>query len=151
MYLNYRPISVGGNPAAESVAISPADLQLNLPQQQSNADEVPSAGVGSGPQIESHANKKLMAIVKQRSTFYALGFLLGLILFSWLLNKKLLFPISHLKQVAMELARGNYLAAANLPEHDQLSHVSQAFKSMAEEIAKREELVNRQKALYAAL
>ncbi|MBT3015135.1 MAG: EAL domain-containing protein [Candidatus Thiodiazotropha sp. (ex Clathrolucina costata)] len=151
VYLNYRPISVSGNPAAESVAVSPADLQLNLPQRQPDTGEVTSADVGSDLQIESHANKQLLAIVKQRSIFYALGFLLGLILFSWLLNKKLLFPISHLKQVAKELARGNYLAAANLPEHDQLSHVSQAFKSMAEEIAKREELVNRQKALYAAL
>ena len=141
VYLDYRQMSVGRNAAAESVTLSPAQVQLTLPQLQSNIDR----------QTERHLNRQMVVIVKQRAIFYAIGYLLSFLLLSWLLNKALLSPVSRLKRVALELARGNYLAAVNLPEHDELTHVSQAFKCMAGEIAKREEVVNRQKGLYAAL
>ncbi|MCU7935047.1 MAG: EAL domain-containing protein [Candidatus Thiodiazotropha sp. (ex Dulcina madagascariensis)] len=89
--------------------------------------------------------------LKPRFVVYGLGLLLGFLMLSRLLNKTLLSPVSRLKQVALELARGNYLAASNLPDNDELTHVSQAFKRMAGEIAQREQAINRQKGLYAAL
>ncbi|MCU7891329.1 MAG: HAMP domain-containing protein, partial [Candidatus Thiodiazotropha sp. (ex Ustalcina ferruginea)] len=85
----------------------------------------------------------MTAILIERAVVYAVGLLLIFTALSWLLNKSLLSPVTRLKQVALELARGNYLAADNLPDNDELTHVSQAFKGMAAEIAKREQPVNR--------
>lgn len=130
VYLDYRQMSGSSSAVAESVTLAPARVD---------------------DQTVGQIHQQLAVIIKQRAIFYAIGFLLSLLLLAWLLSKALLFPVSRLKRVALELARGNYLAAVNLPEHDELSQVSQAFKHMAGEIAKREEVVNRQKGLYSAL
>jgi diguanylate cyclase (GGDEF)-like protein/PAS domain S-box-containing protein len=145
--LKYSQVSMGTD--GEPVTLSTSGTDLSSARQP-NAMDRQSAAV-SDAHAANPPGPKLTSIIKQRAVFYTLGFLLSYLLISWLLNEMLLYPVSRLKRVASELARGNYLAAVNLPENDELTHVSQAFKRMAGEIAKREQVVNRQKGLYAAL
>ncbi|MCU7929806.1 MAG: EAL domain-containing protein [Candidatus Thiodiazotropha sp. (ex Codakia rugifera)] len=136
-YLDYRQIS--------------AEVLTRTHQPQVGQTDNPTAAAPLGTDSLSHIKQQMMAILIERAVIYAVGLLLIFIALSWLLNKSLLSPVTRLKQVALELARGNYLAADKLPDNDELTHVSQAFKRMAAEIAKREQAVNRQKGLYAAL
>jgi HAMP domain-containing protein len=131
VYLEYRQTIIGVDAVVASVKVSPGDVQSNLPQQPSVVDERSLDSSLFGQQISSRAKEQILTDVKQRSIFYAMSYMFSLILLTWLLNKSLLTPIARLKQVSQELARGNYLAATSLPEHDQLTHVSYAFKSMA--------------------
>ena len=93
----------------------------------------------------------MIQVLRQNALVYGSGMLFGFLLISWLLNRTLLSPISRLKQVAFELADGNYLAANRLPVSDELAQVSLAFKRMAEEISRREQVIHQQQSLYAAL
>ncbi|MBT3047098.1 MAG: EAL domain-containing protein [Candidatus Thiodiazotropha sp.] len=149
IYLEYLHLSEGvvaaAQPARGSTGAAPSSSLPHIP----DLDLFSVATSNSQPEVELRL--KMLVLIKERAVFYTLGFLLSFLLVSWLLNKMLLSPVSRLKQVTTELARGNYLAAENLPEHDELTHVSQAFKQMAGEIAKREQAVNQQKGLYAAL
>ncbi|MEW8243612.1 MAG: EAL domain-containing protein [Candidatus Thiodiazotropha sp.] len=149
IYLEYLHLSEGvvaaAQPARGSTGAAPSSSLPHIP----DLDLFSVATSNSQPEVELRL--KMLVLIKERAVFYTLGFLLSFLLVSWLLNKMLLSPVSRLKQVTTELARGNYLAAENLPEHDELTHVSQAFKQMAGEIAKREQVVNQQKGLYAAL
>ncbi|MEW8554946.1 MAG: EAL domain-containing protein [Candidatus Thiodiazotropha sp.] len=149
IYLEYLHLSEGVvaavQPARGSTGAAPSSSLPHIP----DLDLFSVATSNSQPEVELRL--KMLVLIKERAVFYTLGFLLSFLLVSWLLNKMLLSPVSRLKQVTTELARGNYLAAENLPEHDELTHVSQAFKQMAGEIAKREQAVNQQKGLYAAL
>ncbi len=149
IYLEYQEIGTGADMPGESVP--PALAAADPPATGQATDMGRTAIAASNPRTAKRIAVEMTAIIKQRAVFYLTGFLLCYLLLSWLLNKMLLHPVSRLKQVALELARGNYLAAANLPEYDELTHVSQAFKRMAGEIAKREQVVNQQKGLYAAL
>ncbi|MCU7865578.1 MAG: EAL domain-containing protein [Candidatus Thiodiazotropha sp. (ex Lucinoma borealis)] len=136
-YLDYRQIS--------------AEVLTGAHQLQTGQADNPTATAPLGPHSLALIKQQMTAILIERAVVYVVGLLLIFAALSWLLNKSLLSPVTRLKQVALELARGNYLAADNLPDNDELTHVSQAFKGMAAEIAKREQAVNRQKGLYAAL
>ncbi|PVV18374.1 MAG: hypothetical protein B6D74_16545 [gamma proteobacterium symbiont of Ctena orbiculata] len=149
IYLEYLDLSEGVAAAVEPARGSSEATQSSSLPHKPDLDLFSVATSNSQPEVELRL--KMLVLIKERAIFYTLGFLLSFLLVSWLLNKMLLTPVSRLKQVATELARGNYLAAENLPEHDELTHVSQAFKRMAGEIAKREQAVNQQKGLYAAL
>ncbi|MEW8506652.1 MAG: EAL domain-containing protein [Candidatus Thiodiazotropha sp.] len=149
IYLEYRQLGLEIDAAAEPQQASPEAAVSPSLQQPPEFDLFTITTSPAQPAVALRL--KMLELMKERAIFYTLGFLFSFILVSWLLNRMLLTPVSALKKVAMELARGNYLAAENLPEQDELTHVSQAFKRMASEIAKREQAVNQQKGLYAAL
>jgi diguanylate cyclase (GGDEF)-like protein/PAS domain S-box-containing protein len=129
VYLDYRQINLGADAVVDSVAVLSTDGQR---------DALFLPGFD-------------LSIIKQRSIFYGIGFSVSLIVLAWLLNRGMISPLARLKQVAREIAQGNYLAVAKLPRHGQFTEVAKAFETMAVEITKREEVVNRQKTLYVAL
>jgi diguanylate cyclase (GGDEF)-like protein/PAS domain S-box-containing protein len=151
VYLDYRQISLKAGTGVDSLAILDTAGQAGSLAQGSQTSGLAFFLSGLDPLLEGRHKQQLMVIIEQRSIFYASGFLVSLIVLAWLLNRAMISPVGRLKELAREIARGNYLAVANLPQHRQLTEVSEAFEAMAGEIAKREEVVNRQKALYAAL
>jgi diguanylate cyclase (GGDEF)-like protein/PAS domain S-box-containing protein len=151
VYLDYRQISLGADAAVDSPKVLSANGQVDtLEQGTGNGGFTPLLS-GLNLALDYSHRQQMMVIIKQRSIIYVIGFLLGLVVLARLLNRGMISPVARLKQVAQEIVGGNYLAAERLPQHRQLTEVSEAFETMAGEIAKRDEDVSRQKALYAAL
>jgi diguanylate cyclase (GGDEF)-like protein/PAS domain S-box-containing protein len=151
VYLEYRQIYPVSDTSGESVAALTVDQQYATPDKQPDSSGLAGLLSGLDLQLNNHQKQQLAISVKQRSVFYVIGYLVSLFVFIWLLNRAMISPMTRLKQVAQEFVRGNYLASNSLPQHHQLIDVSEAFETMADEIAKREEDLSRLKGLYAAL
>ncbi|MEJ2610025.1 MAG: EAL domain-containing protein [Candidatus Thiodiazotropha sp.] len=94
---------------------------------------------------------QMSGFLLNNALIFGLGFLLTILLLSWLLNRELLAPVSSLKRVAQELADGNYLAVNRLLVSNDLEQVRVAFKHMVNEITRHEQAINQQKKLFTAL
>jgi diguanylate cyclase (GGDEF)-like protein/PAS domain S-box-containing protein len=97
------------------------------------------------------AEPQLNVILQQNLVVFGLGLVWCLLLLSWLLKRMLRASMIGFKQIVLELADGDYLAANRLPVEGELVFVSKALKRMVSEIVQREQAINQQKRLYAAL
>ncbi len=88
---------------------------------------------------------------KQRLLIHAGGILLVFLLTAWLINRFLLLPIGHLKQVASRIVGDEPEINAKLDGDRELEQVSQRFEQMAQTIEQREAALKRQNSLYAVL
>ena len=82
--------------------------------------------------------QRVASLTRQNILSHSVGFLAAFLVLFVLLKRTLLSPISHLKNVALKLAAGNYQARAGVSGSDELAQVANIFDQMADQISQRE-------------